>query len=76
MTRRLIQRAALLATLCLTGACSLPPNLVVARDPVPPPPPTYRVECKSHPVLFDAYIGDCREVPVRTQRHVVVRAKG
>lgn len=76
MTRRMIHGAAILATLCLTGACSLPPNLVVARDPVPPPPPGYRVECRSHPILFDTVIGDCREVPVRTERRVVVRAKG
>ena len=77
MTRRMINRAAMLGTLCFTGACSLPPNLVVARDPIPPPPPGFRVECRSYPVLFDAVIGDCREVVrVRTERRVVVRAKG
>jgi hypothetical protein len=72
----MIHGAALFGTLCFAGGCSLPPNLVVARDPIPPPPPGYRVECGSHPILFDAYIGTCREVPVRTERRVVVRAKG
>jgi hypothetical protein len=73
----MIHGAALAATLCLTGGCSLPPNLVVARDPIPPPPPGYRVKCDTYPFLFETAIGDCREVvPVRTERRVVVRAKG
>jgi hypothetical protein len=71
----MIHGAALFGALCLAG-CSLPPNLVVARDPIPPPPPGYRVTCDTYPFLFETAIGNCREVPVRTERRVVVRAKG
>lgn len=76
MTPRMFRGVFVLATLCLATACSQPPNRVVARDPIPPPRPGYRVVCESHPFIFNAYIGECREVPIRTETRTVVRAKG
>ena len=61
------------------GACSLPPNLVVARDPVPPPSPQTRIACVSTPpVILNTVISSCKPVERRRviERRTVVRAKG
>jgi hypothetical protein len=78
MTRHMINGAVVLATLLAAGACSLPPNLVVARDPIPPPPADYKVVCSSFPVPpFKDHISHCRPVaPARIETRTVVRAKG
>ncbi len=79
MTRHMIKGAIALATLIGAGACSLPPNLVVARDPIPPPSPDYKVVCSSFGVPgFKDHISHCRPaaVPAKVERRTVIRAKG
>jgi hypothetical protein len=76
MTRHMIKGAIVLATLCAAG-CSLPPNLVVARDPIPPPPPDYKVVCSSVTVPpFKDVVSHCRPAPAKVETRTVVRAKG
>ncbi len=60
------------------AGCSQPPNRVVARDPIPQPPPGYKVRCTSHPFIFDAYLGHCTPVsaPVVPNERNSVRVKG
>ena len=48
--------------ICLPAA-SCGPNPVIARDPVPQPPPGYKVECRSAPFLLSV-VTSC--TPVRT----------
>lgn len=69
--RRLNLIAALLLAAC-AAACA--PNPIVARDPVPAPGPTDAFACGSKPLPLNAFISDCRPVPVAPQ--VVLRAKG
>ena len=63
----------------LLGGCSLPPNPVVARDPLPPPAPGTRIACKTTPpVILNTAISSCAPVEERRviERRTVVRAKG
>jgi hypothetical protein len=68
----------MLTALGLIAGCSQPPNPIVARDPIPQPPPGYRVACASRPFLFNAYVTNCSPVlvPVEVDRGTIVRAKG
>jgi hypothetical protein len=67
---------AVLACLAVASlaACAHAPNPIVARDPIPPPPPGYRVACDTYTAPFYLYFGSCR--PVRPPAAVVVRARG
>ena len=69
--------AALLAGLPVAG-CSLPPNPVIAHDPVPPPRPGYKVVCSSTPFIFHSFITNCLpgETPVLVRQETVVQARG
>ena len=60
------------------AACSRPPNPVIAHDPVPPPPPGYKVVCSSTPFIFYSFITTCAagQTPVLVKEGTVVRAKG
>ena len=77
---RAAARAAILAAgLLALAACSLPPNPVVARDPVPPPAPGTRISCTSTPpLILNTVISSCKPVEERRiiQRRAVVQAKG
>lgn len=64
------------AALLAIGGCGTP-NPIVARDPVPPPPPGYRVVCQSTPFVLNAFISSCQpmQAPVVVVRErAVVRA--
>lgn len=67
----------LLAALSV-AACSLPPNPVIAHDPVPPPAPGYKVVCSSTPFIFYSFITHCApgERPVLVKEQTIVRARG
>ncbi len=72
---RLAARAVLLALAAASlAACAHAPNQIVARDPLPPPPPGYAVECATYPAPFYLYVGSCR--PAVTAPATVVRARG
>lgn len=72
---RLAARAVLLAlTAASLAACARAPNQIVARDPLPVPPPGYAVTCDTYPAPFYLYIGSCR--PVAPAPVTVVRARG
>ena len=60
------------------AACSRPPNLVVAHDPIPPPPPGYRAICSSSPTIFYGFVSTCLPVqaPAVIEERTVVRSKG
>lgn len=65
--------AAALLALCACGT----PNPIVARDPIPPPPPGHRVVCHTTPFLFNAQLSSClpvREPVVVVEKRPVVRA--
>jgi hypothetical protein len=66
-----------LAGLC-AAACSRAPNPVIAHDPIPPPPPGYKVVCVSAPFIFHGFVAHCQpgERPVIVEERVVVRARG
>jgi hypothetical protein len=76
--RRSLQGGLILAGLLSTAACSQPPNPIVARDPIPQPPPGYRVVCSSTSMPFYTVIADCDPVfvPIRKEERAVVRVKG
>ena len=72
-----LKAAPVLAAALMLGACNTV-NPIVYRDPIPPPPPGYRVVCSSFPLIVTYhYISDCTPVgpPVR-ERRMTVRAKG
>ncbi len=65
--------------LAMTGlvGCSQPPNPVIARDPIPPPPAGYTVLCRSHPVILNGYFSHCAPAAPAIERgQAVIRAKG
>jgi hypothetical protein len=63
------------ACLLAIGGCGTP-NPIVARDPVPRPPPGYRVVCQSTPFVLNAFFSSCEpvQVPVVVRQRAVVRA--
>ena len=68
-----------LAACALVGGCSLPPNPVVARDPIPPPSPAAKFSCvTTPPVILNTAISHCRPVEERRiiEQRTIVRAKG
>ncbi len=72
--RPMARAALLLAIPLLVAACSHAPNPIIARDPLPPPPPGYRVACDTYEAPFYLYHGHCR--PVAPPAPAVVRARG
>lgn len=69
--------AALTGLVVLLPACARIDHPVVARDPVPPPPPGYQVVCDPGIVLLNAITRNCQVVdPAVVRRTTVVRAKG
>jgi hypothetical protein len=60
------------------AACSRAPNPVIAHDPIPEPPPGYKVVCSSSPFIFHGFVSSCQpgQRPVLVEERVVVRAKG
>jgi hypothetical protein len=78
MTRRLARLALLAAGFSSIAGCSLPPNPIVARDPIPQPPPGYKVVCASRPFILNAYFTNCTPVlvPLEVDQRTVVRVKG
>lgn len=65
------------AGLLLAVAACGTPNPIVARDPIPPPPPGYALSCYSSPSLLNSYPTACRRVDptvVVEQRRAVVKA--
>jgi hypothetical protein len=77
---RVLAKAVLFAaSLAILGACSQPPNPVVARDPLPPPDPRTRIACETTPPLvFNIRISGCAPVEQHRviERGTVVRTKG
>lgn len=63
------------ACLLAAGGCGTP-NPIIARDPLPPPPPGYRVACQSTPFVLNAFFSSCVPVqaPVVVRQRAVVRA--
>jgi hypothetical protein len=60
------------------AACSRPPNPVVAHDPIPEPPPGYRVVCSSSPTIFYGFSSACApgQRPVLIEERTTVRVRG
>jgi hypothetical protein len=58
------------------GACSAPPNLIVARDPIPPPPPGYQVLCRTSPGLFWTQHANCIAAGGVILKERIVRVRG
>jgi hypothetical protein len=72
---RLAARAVLLAlSVASLAACAHAPNQIVARDPLPPPPPGYSVACQTYVAPFYLYQSSCR--PVAPAPVAVVQARG
>ncbi|MDP4002088.1 hypothetical protein [Methylobacterium sp. NEAU K] len=70
-----MRRLNLIAALLLAAAISAcAPNPIIARDPVPAPGPMDAYRCDSKPLPLNAFMSDCRAVPVAPQ--AVVRARG
>ncbi len=70
---RFTARAVLLVSIpLLLAACATGPNPIVARDPLPPPPPGYQVACDTTRAPFYLYQASCRPVaaPVATALQV------
>jgi hypothetical protein len=69
---RFTARAVLLVSIpLLLAACATGPNQIVARDPLPPPPPGYRVVCDTSRAPFYLYQASCRPaVPAATALQV------
>jgi hypothetical protein len=58
----------------LLAGCAVGPNPVIARDPIPPPPPDHRVECTNIPLIRHHHWTYCAEAaPPET---AVVQVKG
>jgi hypothetical protein len=76
MTRQGFTLFSLAAACVSVSACSQA-NPVIARDPLPPPPPGYRVVCESHPLVI-GFISNCvpGQSPVIVRERAAVRARG
>ncbi len=78
LVSRFAKAVLLVAAGLLTSACAGGQNLVVARDPIPPPSANFAVVCRSTGLILNAYYSSCTPIlrgGVITRR-TVVRARG
>ncbi len=58
----------------LLAGCAVGPNPVIARDPIPPPPPDLRVDCTNIALIRHHHWAYCTETAPAPA--AVVQAKG
>jgi hypothetical protein len=56
------------------GGCAVGPNPVIARDPIPPPSPKFRVDCANIPLIRHHHFTVC--TPADAEGYEAIRVAG